>query len=179
MDITRDLFFRADADLRQEGRVESKPFRQPVRSKTTGIGREDDVEAHRTGGHDLFPLGDLEMRFCGADNRDDDGRAGKARALRLLLLQIEIGIFFERDSERRLAETHPLLTAIDDETPGGELAMIRHAHGKAQDFLDFTFRRSGFAELQGRYGAANLEIIEELDIAGHDQKSSILLSSRN
>jgi hypothetical protein len=32
--------------------------------------------------------------------------------------------------------------------------------------------------LQGRRGAANLEIIEELDIICHDQKSSILLSSQ-
>ncbi|MNY07473.1 hypothetical protein D3C86_1402790 [compost metagenome] len=119
------------------------------------------------------------MRLGGADDGDDDGRAGEARALRFLLLQVQFRVIFKRDPERRFTETHTLLAAINHETPRRELAMVRHAHGKAQDVLDLPLRRSRLGKLQGRRRAASLEIIEELDITCHDQKSSILLSSRN
>ncbi|QTK78414.1 hypothetical protein AT6N2_C0523 [Agrobacterium tumefaciens] len=178
MDVTRNFFVRADAGFRQKGRVKRKPLRQPVGGKTGGIGSEDEVEANGARRHDLLPFGDFEMRLGGADNGDHNRCAGEARPLHVLLLKVEFGILLERDPECRLSEAHTLLAAIHNETPGSELAMVGNAHGKAQHVLDLRRRGSRFGKLQGRRGAANLEVIEELDIAGHDQKLSILLSLR-
>lgn len=93
MNISGDLLVCGNPQFRQEGRVEGKPFRQPVRRITIGVGGEDEIEAHRTGGHDLFPFRNLEMRLGGADDGDDDGSAREAGALRVLLLQVQFRFF--------------------------------------------------------------------------------------
>ncbi len=119
------------------------------------------------------------MRLGGADDGDDDGSAREAGALRVLLLQVQFRVLLKRDPESLLAKTHAVFAAINDEAPRRQFAMVRHAHGKAQDFLDFRFRWTRLGKLQGGGGAANLEIVEELDVTCHDQNSSIVLSSRN
>ena len=72
-----------------------------------------------------------------------------------------------QQTPRQALAARALLAAIDDETPGSDLAVIGNAHRKRQNRLDFTLLRAGLTHLKCGHGTANCEIIEQLQVFFH------------
>ena len=167
MDEARDLLAGLHAEQRIGLFVEGIPFRQPVGGIAMGVGGHQQVEADGTGRHDLFPFRNLEMRRRLADDGDDNRCAGQAGIFDLDHLFRKIGFRGKRHLRKLGTDARPLLAAIDDEAPGCELAVIRHAGCELQHLLDLGRSGAWSAHLKGRNGAAGRQIITQTDFSFH------------
>jgi hypothetical protein len=132
-----------------------------------GIGGHQQVETHSTCRHHLFPFRDFEMRSSRADDRDNDRRASQSRVFDRDHFLRKIRFRRKRHLRKFCADAGTLFAAIDNETPGSELAMIRNARGKLQHLLDFRLFRSRLAHLKGGDRASGGQIIKQADFSFH------------
>ena len=130
------------ADRGAKAGVIGHPFGEPGRRETERAGGDDHVHADRARGQNLFPFGDLLVWRCAGDRRNDQRRAGEAAQLLCSGGLVQIGLVCKADLKREPACTVARSPREDQEPPGRELAMIRHARGDRQDCGEFVSARS-------------------------------------
>ena len=126
MNESSNALVRCKAEGIEDAAIIGIPLRDPVCPVTERMGGED--EAHRSGPgrKHLLPFRNFHVGNGAADHRDNQRRPREPIAFRVEVFRLRVGILrLERGRDRRAGGVSRLALK-HNETPRGELAVIRY-----------------------------------------------------
>ena len=170
MDKAGKAFLRHEAQKPACSHVVDRPISQPLRGKSKRMCPVEKVHTCRTGRQYLLPFGDLHMRSGTAHEPDHNWRPGKPVQFGVLLLSRKSLPALQAEAQQPRSSLPPPLAIEKNESPRGQLAMIRNANSGGNDLAQLARIGPGRPQQDRRYRSAGRQ---EIDDGRHDEAWTI------